>query len=60
MALLLPVFVSRIGTQGLLREVALVGVSGGLSAAVYLALSYALHIEELHWLGRLVRQRLKV
>jgi putative peptidoglycan lipid II flippase len=57
---LLPLLTSRIGTSGLLREVALVGVSGGLSVAVYLALSFALRIEELHWLGRLVRQRLKV
>jgi hypothetical protein len=52
--------VSRIGTGGLLREVALVALSGGLSVAAYLGLSFLLRIEELRWLWGLIRQRLKV
>jgi len=56
----LPELVHRIGTTGLLREAALVTVSGGLAVLVYLALSFALRIEELRWLWGLVRQRVKV
>jgi putative peptidoglycan lipid II flippase len=59
-AALLPVLVSRIGTNGLLHEVALLAVSGGVSVIVYLALSFLLQIEELQWLWGLLRQRLKV
>jgi putative peptidoglycan lipid II flippase len=57
---LLPVLVSRIGTNGLLHETALVAVSGGLSVIAYLGLSFLLRIEELQWLWSLLRQRLKV
>ena len=47
-----------IGTSGLLRETALVAVSGGLSVGVFLLMAALLRLEELRWLTRLLRQRL--
>jgi putative peptidoglycan lipid II flippase len=59
-ALLLPPLTALIGTNGLLRETALLVISGGLSIGVYLIGALLLRVEELRWLGGLVWQRLKV
>lgn len=60
MAVLLPLLTREIGTDGLLAETLLVGLSGALSIIIYLALSFIFRIEELRWLGGMVSQRLKV
>ncbi len=56
--LTLPLLRARIGTDGLLRELLLVILSGGISLILYLAMAFLLRIEELRWLWRLIRQRL--
>ena len=53
-----PTLERIIGTTGLLREAVLVGVSGALSVAIFLVMAAVLRLEELRWLGRLLRQRL--
>lgn len=53
-----PLLERIIGTNGLVREAALVGVSSGLSVAVFLVMATLLRLEELRWMGRLIRQRL--
>lgn len=55
----LPLLAGWLGTRGLLPELALVFVSGGLGLIVYLMLAAALRLEELRWLAALVRQRLR-
>jgi putative peptidoglycan lipid II flippase len=45
--------------RGLMGEILLVGLSGGFSVAVFLLLAGALRIEEVRWLGGLIRARLK-
>ena len=57
---LLPVLVNRIGTNGLLHEIEVLAISGGVSVVAYMGLSFLLRIEELQWLWSLLRQRLKV
>ncbi|MBC7810474.1 MAG: murein biosynthesis integral membrane protein MurJ [Burkholderiales bacterium] len=57
-ALVLPLLARVIGTDGLLSELSLVVISGGLSAAVFLVLAVLLKIDELRWLGGLMRRRL--
>ncbi|MFN8453000.1 MAG: hypothetical protein U0521_31370, partial [Anaerolineae bacterium] len=47
-----------IGTTGVIRQAALVIVSGGLSVGVFVALVALLRLEELRWLVGLLRQRL--
>jgi putative peptidoglycan lipid II flippase len=48
-----------IGSGSLLREVLLVLVSGGLSAAVFLGLAlFVLNITEIRWLAAIVRRRI--
>lgn len=47
-----------IGSAGLIREAVLVGIAGGLSLAVFVAMTALLRLEELRWLVRLMRQRL--
>jgi putative peptidoglycan lipid II flippase len=53
-----PTLERIIGTTGLLREAVLVGVSSTLSVAIFLVMATVLRLEELRWLGRLLRQRL--
>ena len=55
--LTLPILQRAVGSAGLIREIALVGISGGLSLGVFVLLAALLRIEELRWLGRLLRQR---
>lgn len=57
---LLPVLMNRIGTNDLLHEIEVLAVSGGVSVAAYMGLSFLLKIEELQWLWSLLRQRLKI
>ena len=57
--LLLPLATSAIGTQGVLREMALVVSVGGISALIFVVLDYALKIEEWRWLLSMARQRLR-
>ncbi len=47
-----------IGATGVIRQAALVIVSGGLSVGVFVALVALLRLEELRWLVGLLRQRL--
>ncbi len=54
-----PVLAALIGQGGLLRELLLVVVSGGLAAAVFLGIAVALNIEELRWLFALLMRRLR-
>jgi putative peptidoglycan lipid II flippase len=56
---LLPYLIDGIGAGGLLNELAVVLISGGLSLIIFLGMAYALHIEELRWLWSLVQRRLK-
>lgn len=50
---------SRVFVGGsLIQELALVGMSGGLSVAVFLVMAAVLRIPEVYWLGGLLRQRL--
>jgi len=55
----LPFLISWIGLQGLLRQLLLVGLSAGLSGIIFFALAAVLRIEELYWILRLIRKRLK-
>ena len=57
--LLLPLATSAIGTQGVLREMALVVSVGGISALIFVVLAYVLKIEEWRWLLSMARQRLR-
>ncbi len=53
----LPIFERVIGTDGLIRQIVLVGVAGGLGLIVFMALAALLRLEELRWLAGLIRQR---
>jgi putative peptidoglycan lipid II flippase len=48
-----------LGAGGLIHEMALVLICGGVSGAVFLAVAVILEIEEWRWLGGLIRRRLK-
>lgn len=54
-----PFLTAKIGTDTIIKEILLVGASGGLSVAVYLGMAYALHLEELRWLGGLLMRKLR-
>ncbi len=54
----LPLLERLIGTHNLIHEALLVGVGGGLSLVIFLALAALLRLEELRWLASLLRQRL--
>jgi putative peptidoglycan lipid II flippase len=56
----LQLLAGAIGTAGLVREAALVMLSGGLSVVVFLIMALLLRVDELRWLWRMVRQRLNV
>lgn len=58
-ALALPPLAGWLGARGLLAELALVVVSGGLGLGIYLLLAAALRLEELRWLAALAWQRLR-
>jgi putative peptidoglycan lipid II flippase len=53
-----PVILRLFPGGNLLDELAVVGLSGGLSVAVYGAVAALLRIEELAWMGGLLRRRL--
>ncbi len=53
----LPIFERMIGTDGLIRQIVLVGVAGGLGLMVFMLLAALLRLEELRWLAGLIRQR---
>ncbi len=55
---LLPLLERFLGSGGIVREAALVGVSGGLSLIVFLLMTALLRLEELRWLARLLRGRI--
>jgi len=57
-ALAEPVLETLIGTDGIIREFALLAISGGLSLLVFAGAAALLKIEELAWINRLIRQRL--
>jgi putative peptidoglycan lipid II flippase len=57
--LVTPVLSQRTNAAGLIGEIVLVGLSGGMSVLVFLLVATALKIEELHWLAGLLRKRLK-
>ncbi len=52
-----PLLERLIGTHSLIHEVLLVGVGGGLSVVIFVLMAALLRLEELRWLGRLLRQR---
>jgi len=56
--LILPILTARIGTATLVREALLVGITGGISVAVFLGIAALLKIEELRWIGGLLARRL--
>ena len=58
-ALALPLLAGWLGARGLLAELALVTVSGGLGVSIFLLLATLLRLEELRWLAELVQQRLR-
>jgi putative peptidoglycan lipid II flippase len=47
-----------IGITSLVREVVVVGISGGLSVTIYLFLAVLFEVEELRWLINIIRRRL--
>jgi hypothetical protein len=53
-----PVFLRLFPGDSLLHEGAVVVLSGGLSALVFIGTASLLRIEELRWLGGLLRSRL--
>lgn len=53
-----PLLAAWIGTDSLIREALLVLLSGGISAAVFLGIAALLRIDELRWLGAMLRRRL--
>ncbi|MCA9882642.1 MAG: murein biosynthesis integral membrane protein MurJ [Anaerolineae bacterium] len=55
----LPYLFEAIGAAGLLQKALLTLVSGGLTGGTFLLLAWLLHIEELRWIFRLVRARLR-
>ncbi|MGQ9889617.1 MAG: murein biosynthesis integral membrane protein MurJ [Aggregatilineales bacterium] len=57
-ALALPPLAGWLGASGLLAELALVVVGGGLGLGIYLLLAAALRVEELRWLAALAWRRL--
>ena len=57
--LTLPTLSDVIGTHGIIREAILVMISGALYGGIFLLVAMVLRIEELHWLMRLVQQRLR-
>ena len=52
-----PLLERLIGTNGIVHEALLVGVGGGLSVMIFLAMAALLRLEELRWLAGLLRQR---
>jgi putative peptidoglycan lipid II flippase len=56
--LLLPAVSGLTGTTGLLAELALVVICGGIGAAVFTALALLLKIDEWRWLANQVRSRI--
>jgi putative peptidoglycan lipid II flippase len=57
-AFTLPPLTRSIGTGNLIREILLVGISGGLSVALYLGLASLFKLEELRWIGGLLARRI--
>lgn len=57
-AFITPVLSQWISAAGLVGEILLVGVSGGLSVVIFLLVATALKIEELRWLASLLKRRL--
>jgi putative peptidoglycan lipid II flippase len=55
---LLPLLERFLGSGGIVREALLVGVSGGVSLAVFVAMTALLRLEELQWLARSLRKRI--
>ena len=55
-----PLLENLIGTDGLMREVGLVIVSGGIAVVVFAAAATTLRIHEVSWLISLLRRRLRV
>lgn len=53
-----PALVRLFPSASLLDELAVVGLSGALSVAIFLAIAMLLRIEELAWLGGMLRRRL--
>lgn len=58
-ALIVPPLLTVFGSESLPGEFALVLVSGGVSVLVFMALAFALNIEELRWTLGLVLRRLR-
>lgn len=56
--LLLTLLNGWAGSGGLLAELGVVIICGGIAAAAFAVLAYALRIEELKWMINIVRQRL--
>lgn len=54
----LPTLIRLFGVNSLLAETALVVVGGGLSIVIFLLLAALLRIEELRWMGAMLRRRL--
>lgn len=57
-ALVTPLLRQSIGTSTLLREILLVVTSGGISVLIFLTMATVLKIEEIRWIGGLLRRRL--
>jgi putative peptidoglycan lipid II flippase len=53
-----PLLAAWIGIDSLIREALLVLLAGGISAAVFLGIAALLRIDELRWLGAMLRRRL--
>jgi len=58
MALALPLLSSTIGTEGLLAEMVLVLVMGGIGGGLFVILAVALNIEEWRWISTLIKSKM--
>lgn len=54
-----PLLTDWIGSSTLIREALLVLLAGGVSAAVFVGIAALLRIDELRWLGAMLRRRLE-
>lgn len=57
-AVVLPILTARIGTKTIVHEALLVGLSGGVSVAVFLGMATVLKLEELRWITGLLARRI--
>lgn len=54
---ILPALFDLFGTRGIINEAIVVMIAGGVSMVVYLAMAAVLRLDEVYWVGRLIKAR---